>query len=354
MRRRLALPVYLVLAALGFAGAAGAAPEGAGDHDALKRLAQLSLAEWLQVENGEIVVKTVGDHKEVAVVGISRIRASASCFVERFQDIEQFKKSPEVLHVAKLATPLEPDLSGFELDYADIVALRECRTGGCGVKLSQQLIEMFRREVNWSASDSVAVAQSLVRAEFFKYLESYLAAGNMALMQYDDKAEPVRIEAGFRSLLDARPGLRDFTPEFHSYLAAYPRETLAGVTDFLYWSRENFGVKPVTTITHAVIYRSPGKAVIASKQLYASHYFEASLGLTFVVDRRDSGSYPESYLLYLNRSKIDLLGGFLGGLRRAVLRPRLREGAKKNLAALARRLESECATERPTSIRSDQ
>lgn len=39
----------------------------------------------------------------------------------------------------------------------------------------------------------------------------------------------------------------------------------------------------------------------------------------------------------------EVRGGFFGGLRRLVLRGRLREGMRKNLAEVARKLESSCA-----------
>ena len=48
------------------------------------------------------------------------------------------------------------------------------------------------------------------------------------------------------------------------------------------------------------------------------------------------------YLAYLNRSRIDLLGGFLGGLRRMVLRGRLMDGFKKNLQEVARKVGASC------------
>jgi len=102
----------------------------------------------------------------------------------------------------------------------------------------------------------------------------------------------------------------------------------------------------VASVTHVSIYVQPGRTVIASKQIYASHYFDASLGLTAALD--DSASAPGSsmYLVYINRSRIDLLSGFLGGLRRAILRGRLREGMRKNLVKVVRKLESSCAESR--------
>ena len=41
-------------------------------------------------------------------------------------------------------------------------------------------------------------------------------------------------------------------------------------------------------------------------------------------------------LFYLNRSRVDLLGGFLGGLRRVFLRGRMRDGMRNNLTETVR------------------
>jgi hypothetical protein len=57
-------------------------------------------------------------------------------------------------------------------------------------------------------------------------------------------------------------------------------------------------------------YAPPGTqdAVVAWKQLYASHYFDASLGLTtYATD----GS--ASYVIHLDRLRADSLGGAFGG-----------------------------------------
>src|ERR1035437_8151582 len=94
---------------------------------------------------------------------------------------------------------------------------------------------------------------------------------------------------------------------------------------------------------HVSIYIQPGQAVIASKQIYASHYFDASLGLTAAIDDPGAAAGPGMYLVHLNRSRIDLLRGFFGGLRRAFLRGGLRDGRRKNLVEVVRKLESSCA-----------
>jgi hypothetical protein len=47
------------------------------------------------------------------------------------------------------------------------------------------------------------------------------------------------------------------------------------------------------------------RTLIASKQIYASHYFEASLELTALVEAKEPGENSGFFLLYLNRSRLD-------------------------------------------------
>jgi hypothetical protein len=73
----------------------------------------------------------------------------------------------------------------------------------------------------------------------------------------------------------------------------------------IYWSREHygFGLKPLINVTHTMFYKaSPSVTVIAAKQIWASHYYDGSLGITVLADAN-----PGTYFVYLNRSRIDLL-----------------------------------------------
>jgi hypothetical protein len=46
------------------------------------------------------------DSREVAVVGVARVRASTACFVTMLTDIEDFKINPDGLRIRKIEKPL--------------------------------------------------------------------------------------------------------------------------------------------------------------------------------------------------------------------------------------------------------
>jgi hypothetical protein len=332
-----------------------------GSLEELRNVAELMPVQWNEINQGQPVARLLShtDKLEIGVLGVARVRAGAACYAKQFQDIEIFKKNPKVLRIGKITLPLKRiELSGFRFEPDDLADLRNCRVGDCSLKLPASTIMRLQKEVDWSAPDYPARAMKIIRDDLWDYLEDYLTEGDDALMVYHDKSEPVFMATQFRALLDARPGLGELAPEFRDYLAQYPKMPLAGVTQFFYWSVEEFGLKPVASITHVIIYRRPGEAIIASKQIYADHYFDASLGLTDAVDLTSEPEpeavtdapavlaaappSPAMYLMYLNRSQIDLLGGVFGGLRRSLARGRLRDGVKENLSEVVRKVESEC------------
>ena len=101
-------------------------------------------------------------------------------------------------------------------------------------------------------------------------------------------------------------------------------------------------MKPVITMTHVTIYtrRHGADVIIASKGIYASNYFESSLGLTALV-RNDGPRPPRSYLIYVNRSRTDALRGMFAGMKRSLIGGRLRDGAKKSMERIKTKLEAD-------------
>ena len=311
----------------------------------LRRLTALTNEEWKAVQHGNVVAKVLEtSHKrELAVAGVARIPVSRECFLQHFRDIEAFKKSPSVRQIGKFSTPIDPlDLTGLTLDSQDANALRECQVGSCRVKVPIGVIRRLANESEGTGQDYSTRATSVVREELSSYVEKYLSLGDTALIEYHDKARPVRLSEQFQSLLTSWTELNALCPEFCDLITRGPQQPLPYLEEFLYWSKESFGLRPVISVTHVSIYQLPDQTWIASKQIYASHYFDASLAVTLVADDPADLSGGSVYLAYLNRSRIDLLGGALAGLARGLVRGRLQEGMKNNLQQTVTKLEFSC------------
>jgi hypothetical protein len=68
------------------------------------------------------------------------------------------------------------------------------------------------------------------------------------------------------------------------------------------------GLRPILRVAHRAVYAPPeipGLTVMAAKQIFASHYFEAGFDLTVVADRAPSAGGPGFYLLLFRRSRFD-------------------------------------------------
>ncbi len=319
--------------------------QNAEPQEFLRKFIHLEASDFAALDKGSPLAKMLVSTQptEVAPFGIIRVRISRDRFLEKYRDIENFKKGKEVIQIGKFHSPPRiEDLQPLTLDSSEIESLRKCRNGDCAIKASAAMIDRFQKEINWSAPDHAAQALATYRSMLLEYVHEYLRAGNSALMVYADKKNPVSLPEELESLLQASLYLGQYLPEFKTYLAEYPKETLKNSEDFLYWSKESFGYKTVVSITHVtILLPSPGATVIASKQIYANHYFVGSLGLAAFVEAPQQAGGAGSYLMYLNRSRVDLIQGFFSAVLRYFVKRRVLDGLDKYLHVIKERLESD-------------
>lgn len=300
------------------------------------------------VREGRIVVKLLpsSDGREIAVFGIARVTFTAEFLRSQFRNIETFKKSHAVPEVGRFGEPPAlHDLDGLSVPREDLEDLRRCRVGDCKLRLSSESIQEIRESIDWAQPDALDHAERLFKETLVRRALAYRQGGSRALAAYDDKDDVVPLRRDFEAILKASSYLLDYVPELVGMMDRYPETRLDRTEDFLYWSREDIGLKPVISLTHAILYSwSHGdgeeELIIASKQLYASHYFDSSLGLTALLEVEEGASAPERYLVYLNRSRSLDLGGFFGGLKRSVVSGRVLDGLRTNLLYTRARLEA--------------
>ncbi len=302
----------------------------------------VSAADIGRLDGGGVVSWTLDakNRREVATLGIARIKTSPSKYVERMADITTFKRTNDVLQVGTFSTPARlEDVASLIIDEADLKRLSECRVEDCDVRLSADGIERVRRGIDWRAADASRNASLLVRRLLVDYVTRYRQNGAVAAMEYADRAPRVNVGHEFASLIDADSLMTNYAPRLRRHLLEYPTSSADKMTDFVYWSRELVRSRPVISITHvataAAVDDSPIAFAIGSKQIYAMHYYDASLGLTLLVPDRTSTS-PATYVVYLNRSRIDLFDGLFGGVARLIVAGRARALVAEQLARLQR------------------
>jgi hypothetical protein len=221
-------------------------------------------------------------------------------------------KSDEVVEIKRFDVPPQlSNLSGFTLEPDELSALRECEVANCDMKLSATVIKHLRQEVDWAKPDCQHRVTELVKQMLIDYVKSYLGGGSVAMGQYDDQKYPLRQADEFHELLQNSNYLYEYVPELYKYLEVYPRGELADVEDFIFWSKRKYQrLRPIVCVNHVTIFRgSAGKVQtwIASKQIYANHYFEASLELTALIEEEGNADNSGFLLLHLSRSRLDTL-----------------------------------------------
>ena len=268
--------------------------------------------------------------KEVAVFGAVWIDAPIARYVELVKDIEKFESGGGFRVTRRISSPprLE-DFSQLRLPPDDVADLRSCRAGDCEIKLGQRALDAFRTEVNWNGGGAQGAAEAVMRRLAHEYVIGYLEGGNDRLAVYRDNSRPTFVATEIRSMVDQMPELTTYMPDLRRYLLEYPKVILPGATSFLYWQETEFGLKPTIRINHLTIRESPDDTVVASKMLYASHYFWTALELRALV--RDPARGPGFWFVTVSRSRSDGLSGFTGLIVRRRVQSEARDGA---LAAL--------------------
>jgi hypothetical protein len=306
----------------------------------LSRELKFSPSDLADLVEGKVVTRRLDATAagEIAVVGAVRVRTRKEVFVARYRDITQFKRGPDVLEIGRFGDPPTiEDLGALTLEREDM-DVRTCRVGDCDIRLPAQTIVRFQQEIDWGARDAQPRAASLLKQVLFDHVRAYRLGGPGRIVEYDDEKRPIRPVDDFAGLLQGSPFIGTLVPGLPEHLRAFPSSPLPGAEDFLYWSKEKFGFTPFITVTHVTIAPgTPTRSVIASKDVYSSRYFDASLTITIASDAVNA---PDAfYLVYVNRSRADALKGAFAGLRRSIVERRARSSLDENLRTVKMRLE---------------
>jgi hypothetical protein len=313
-----------------FASASPSRADEAQAHSFLRTTVAFTDAEVAAVDAGEVVTKSLpsSDKPEIAAFGAVRLRGDVAACLGRLRDGVTSRRGPSVLAVGRFSRPPKvEDLAGLTLDDGDFKGARECRPGDCELKLARSAMEQMQREIDWKAPDAQARATAVLKSMLVDYVAAYMQGGTTAMAIYVDKDKPLDTPAEFRKLLAASPYLVQYVPAFYRYVEDYPKGTLEGAEDAFYWVKDKFGPKPTLSVYHTTIWANPaeaGRAIVASKQIYASHYFQAGLD---VVALLPAGA-DAFYVFDVYRVRIDPPTGMLSG----VILGKIRGGVEQGVA----------------------
>ncbi len=343
--RRLLAPAAILLIAVGVARAPAhaAAPD---PFAFFQPTVVLTAGERKQLERGEPLARVIpGEDREVAVFAAMKTTIDGERLLAWVQRIEALKKNSYVLAISRISErPRLEDLKGLTLEKDEASDILDCRPGDCSLKLSGDEMRTLQQAAALQRSNDGAknvALESAFQGVMLRRIEKYLEAGLAGLPNDESTSDASRPEDTLAALLDHTRFLKAHTPTFAQYLARYPHAPMPGVDSFVYWSKEQIAGKPIVSATHVSTLRSdvPGvpEGLAATVGIFSTHYVNASLGVMAVVREAPGAS---GYLVYMNRSQVDVLGGMFGGLVRMVVQRRLRSEATDVLREIKKRLES--------------
>jgi len=258
---------------------------------------KVSEADRRDLDRGLTVAGIVpGGSGQVAVYAISAIDVAPEVLISSARSIEDLKRSSFVKAIHRFSDPPQlDDLATLSLPPREVQAAMACVVGDCALNLTAAEITLLER----------------------------------AAVPHLDCED--RVQRAFREIVLAR---------VNAYLAGGPEAIAPDAESFLYWSQETYGAgKPVVVVTHVslVLPRQPGDpAIVVGRHIMATHYITTGESLMAITTDPLSG---RRYLIYLNRIGLDLLGGMLGPIKRAMLESRLKRDVPGVIQRLRLRLE---------------
>jgi hypothetical protein len=290
--------------------------------------------ELADVRRGKVVTKLLPtlNPRDVTVLGMVQIAATRDAFAPRLADARRIVslRSPTFEIFDDPASPA--NVARVAVDPSEYRALQGCRVEHCDFKLPAATMRDFATGVDWTKDAANLQVDSIARASLLRIVNDYRGEGSAAMVQYDDNHAVKSYEA-FAALLDQSGYLRDFAPGLRDYLEHYPTRRPEGAHEVLFWEEDRLPhLRPTLTVSQMVMYTTPsGTPLVAVKQIYADHYFEAALELTGAFDAPPTSKGAAMYLITVRRYRFDALpsGGFLN--LRGRVRGRLADAVRDEL-----------------------
>jgi hypothetical protein len=334
MNPRLALLSVLACVATIAAQGVGVDP---GVRSVLAGPLRFSDEELADLQRGQIARHVLPAHAagEIAVTGAVRIRAAKTAFFARVRDIVHFKTGEEIVQIGRFSEPPAlADLAALTVGPDDF-DVRSCRVGDCSIRLPAATIERIGRDVDLKGSDAQLRGPQLFKQILLDEVTAY-RSGAERMRQFDDCPKPIRSGDEFEGIVGGMPELDVLMPGLADYLRRFPTVRLPNAEDFLYWSKEKFGIAPFITVTHVtIVCPSEATCLMATRDVYSSRYLDASVALAIATD-----AGPDAFdLVYDNRSRANALKGRFSGLRRSLTERRARVGLENSLRGIKMSLE---------------
>ena len=302
----------------------------------LESTANFDVTDIYQLERGELVSKLLPlkEKHELAFCGVISIGASPEKGFEIFKErLSRLDKKSLMASGSFSDAPTITDLQTLTLEKSDIEALRKCRVGSCDMNLSAEMISRIQNEVEWDGPNYAEQVTALYQRLILEYVLDYRSRGQEALIEYNNKPQAISLRKENEILLRELSWIDSYAPEFLRYLQNSPGAA-SDIRRSINWGKIKLGLRPVFIITELITFSTNGRTagndylLSVSRQIYASHFLDSSLGLIALMRDPRSDTSDSSYLLYVNHSRSPALRGVFGKFIRKLVEPEVMEKLK--------------------------
>ncbi|MEO7043619.1 MAG: hypothetical protein ABI035_15260 [Gemmatimonadaceae bacterium] len=296
--------------------AQGSAPFSLNDF--LRTTIGLDASQVTTAQQGRAATKLLHTdlNRDVAVFGVVGIHVTREAYLARLRNAQTLI-SARAQSYGIIEDPIRPnDMLGVFFDGSEWSDLKSCKFNDCSFKLPLTLMQQFAQSVDWRGDNAKAQVDSIMLRNMQALVTDYRARGSAAMPRYDD-TNGIQASGAFAALLAQSQFLREYAPAFHDYLLNYPSSKLDGATDVMYWAMDRIPrLHPTFTINQLIVYTPPsGVALLARKQIFADHYFEAAFEVSAVFDAPDLVGGPGVYVVSVRRYRFDSLPGGILNIR---------------------------------------
>jgi len=173
-------------------------------------------------------------------------------------------------------------------------------------------------------------------------MTTYLSGGLKAFGSYRDREKPFNPYQATKDMVDGSYYLpQDKAGDIHRHVTEFPTGKMAGVEDFFYWEKINFGQEPTERINHVTIFPKgfgPVKLLVSNKQLYSTRYMRVALQMYYCVPDTENPAKPGFFLIEMNDSRLPDFGGLKLAVVRKVATGKGVESTKDTLTMFYNRL----------------
>jgi hypothetical protein len=214
------------------------------------------------------------------------------------------------------------DLAGLQISGAVAQTLVNARAGE-SLNLSSAEIAAF---IALQGSTNLQqAAQAQLRKTLLARYQSYRASGLEGIASYDRGNGSVSNPAGELRKASAKArGLQQYLPAFYAVLSDYPRKTMPGLQQHLFWTSYNIDGTPTFVLTHILAAADGNARAVLQRQYYVSTGYNAEQAVAGFLPVQEG-----TLVVYANHTFTDQVAGFGGSVKRnigrSVMLKRLKE-----------------------------